>query len=98
MNVLILGGNGYIGSKIARRLIQKGDQVVCTRRPSSNISRLNDIADRIKWIPASVDGVESALQYMSFDYVLNMACNYGRSNVLYDNVIDAVTLSVSGLR
>ncbi len=89
MNVLILGGNGYIGSKIARRLIDKGYQVVCTKRPSSDISRLNDIGERIKWIPASVDGVESSLQYMSYDYVLNMACNYGRSNVLYDNVIDA---------
>ena len=89
MNVLILGGNGYIGSKITRQLVIDGYQVVCTKRPSSDTSRLNDVSDRIRWIPASVDGVESALQYMSFDYVLNMVCNYGRSNVLYDNVIDA---------
>lgn len=89
MNVLILGGNGYIGSKITRQFVNRGDQVVCTKRSSSDISRLNDIVDRIKWIPASVDGVESSLQYMKFDYVLNMACNYGRSNVPYDGVIDA---------
>ena len=89
MNALILGGNGYIGSKISRQLVKDGYKVVCTKRPSSDTSRLNDILDRIRWIPASVDGVESALQYMSFDYVLNMVCNYGKSNVLYDNVIDA---------
>lgn len=89
MNILILGGNGYIGSKVTRELINAGHSVVCTKRARSDLSRLNDIKDRIKWIPASVDGVESATQYMMFDYVLNMACNYGESNVLYDNVIDA---------
>lgn len=89
MNYLILGGNGYIGSKVARELTQKGHTVVCTKRSNSNLSRLDDIADKLIWIPASIDSVESAMQYMSFDYVLNMVCNYGRSNVLYDNVIDA---------
>ena len=89
MNALILGGNGYIGSKITRQLVRDGCQVVCTKRPSSDTSRLKDISDNITWIPASIDGVESVLQYMNFDYVLNMVCNYGKSNVLYDNVIDA---------
>lgn len=89
MNVLILGGNGYLGSKITRRLIEDGHSAVCTKRAASNLSRLEDIKDKIIWIPASMDGVESAMQYMTFDYVLNMACNYGRSNVLYNDIIDA---------
>lgn len=89
MNVLILGGNGYIGSKVTRKFVNDGHSVVCTKRAASNLSRLEDIKNKIKWIPASIDGVESAMQYVRFDYVLNMACNYGRSNVLYDNVIDA---------
>ena len=89
MNVLILGGNGYIGSKVARELVNMGCFVVCTKRTRSNLTRLDDIKDKIKWIPASIDGVEAAMQYMIFDYILNMVCNYGRSNVLYDDVIDA---------
>ena len=89
MNFLILGGNGYIGSKITRELIRDGHTVVCTKRATSNLSRLSGLAENVKWIPASIDGVESAMQYMPFDYVLNMACNYGKSNVLYDGVIDA---------
>ncbi len=36
-----------------------------------------------------MDGVESVLNDFKPDYVLNMACNFGRCNVLYDNVIDA---------
>ena len=89
MDFLILGGSGYIGSKITRELIKDGHTVVCTKRATSDTSRLDDMSDRIKWIPASIDGVESAMQYMQFDYVLNMVCNYGRTNVLYDGVIDA---------
>lgn len=89
MNILILGGNGYIGSKVTRGLVSAGHSVVCTKRASSDLSRLEDIKDRIRWIPASVDGVEAAVQYMSFDHVLNLACNYGRSNGLYGDVIDA---------
>ena len=89
MNILILGGNGYIGSKVTKELTEADHTVVCTKRASSNLSRLDDVKEKIKWIPASVDGVESAMQYMTFDCVLNMACNYGRSNGLYDDVLDA---------
>lgn len=89
MNVLFLGGNGYLGSKIVRLLASEGNKIVCTKRAESDLSRLEDIKDKIIWIPASVDAIDVATQYTSFDYVLNVACNYGRSNVLYDNVIEA---------
>lgn len=89
MKFLVLGGNGYIGSKITRILVEDGHNVVCTKRSSSNLSRLEDLSNNIKWVPASIDGVKSAMQYVDFDYVLNMACNYGKSTVLYDDVIEA---------
>ena len=89
MNILILGGNGYIGSKVTRELLAAGHSVVYTKRANSDLSRLQDIQNQIRWIPASIDGVEAAAQYTKFDYVLNMVCNYGRSNVLYDVVINA---------
>lgn len=89
MTVLVLGGNGYLGSKVTRELIKAGNTVVCTKRVSSDTTRLDDLSKQIKWIPASIDGIESASQYMNFDYVLNMVCNYGRTNVLYDEVIEA---------
>lgn len=89
LNVLILGGNGYLGSKVTRQLIKAGNCVVCTKRQSSDLSRLSDLEKSINWIPASIDSVDTATKYTPFDYVLNMACNYGRENVLYDNVLDA---------
>ena len=89
MNILILGGNGYIGSKVTRKLVSEKHSVVCTKRASSDLSRLEDLNEKIKWIPASVDSVDAVMQYEKFDAILNMACNYGRGNVLYDDVIEA---------
>lgn len=89
MNVLILGGNGYIGSKVTRELVNAGHSVVCTKRVSSSLSRLEDLGSKIKWIPASVDSVEASTQYTTFDYVLNMACNYEKNKTTYDIIIES---------
>ena len=50
MNVLVLGGNGCIGSKATRALIEANHSVVCTKRASSDLSRLDDLKEKIKWI------------------------------------------------
>lgn len=89
MRILVLGGNGYLGSKVIRRLLSEGHTVVGTKRADSDLSRLADINSKILWIPASIDAIETAYQYTTFDFVVNLACNYGRGNVLYDNVIEA---------
>lgn len=85
----MLGGNGYLGSKVAERLVEECHSLVCTKRRSSNLSRMKKLDSEIRWIPASVDAVETAVNYSKFDWIINMVCNYGRGNVLYDNVINA---------
>lgn len=91
MNILVLGANGYLGSKIVHALSKKNISVVCTKRTKSNLMRLDDLLndEKIKFIPASVEAIEAALQYTYFDWVINLACNYGRSNGLYDTVIES---------
>lgn len=86
---MILGGNGYLGSKIVRALIHEENAVVCTRREQSDLSRVADMENKITWIQAAVDNIDAVLQHINFDYVINLACNYGRSNGLYDDVIEA---------
>lgn len=91
MNVLVLGANGYLGSKIVHTLIAEGHYLVCTKRVNSDLSRLSDLQnkEKLKMIPATVDAVDAVLQYVKLDWVLNVACNYGRSDVLYDSVIES---------
>lgn len=89
MNVLILGGNGYLGSKVTRRIVGEGHHVVCTKRTNSDLSRLKDIESKINWIPASIDAIDRTTADTQFDYVMNMACNYGRGDTVYDHVLEA---------
>lgn len=83
----MLGGTGYLGSKVAKRLIKDGHNVTSTKRITSDLSRVK--TNKINWIPASIDAIETATRYQNFDCIINMVCNYGRSNVLYDNVVEA---------
>lgn len=89
MNILVLGGNGYLGSKVVKKLYSLGNSnITCTKRNNSDMGRIQVILPNINLIPASVDAIKVAMQYEHFDCVLNMAGNYGRSNMLYDNVIE----------
>ncbi len=89
MRFLVLGGNGYLGSKIVNELAEKKHRIIATKRVNSNTNRVK--AKNILWIPAQTDAVKTAMLYEPepFDWVLNLACNYGNSNMLYDDCIAA---------
>ena len=87
MRFLVLGGNGYLGSKIINELNKKKHRIVATKRETSDISRVK--TKNVFWIPAKVEAIKTAMLYEPFDWILNMVCNYGRSNVLYDDCIAA---------
>lgn len=87
--VLVLGGTGYLGAKIVRKLVENNNKVIITKRNKSNIYRISDIADKVTFISSDVSAVETAIHYENIDWILNMICNYGRSNVLYDTVIES---------
>lgn len=92
MNLLILGGNGYLGSKVLRSLHAQGKHhLVCTVRSGADLSRLNglDLHSSIRCIPSTPEAVCAAMEYVSFDAVLNMVCSYGRKGMLYPNVLEA---------
>ena len=89
MNVLILGGNGYLGSKVARELVKNGTGVTCTRRTGSDLSRLKGLEADIRWIPADPDAVEQAVRKTYFSWIINMVCDYGHGKASYDDMIEA---------
>ena len=87
MNFLILGSTGYLGSRLIHALVENGDSVVGTIRNTSDISRLENIRSKIRLIPADVTAVETSMQYERYDWIVNVAGNYGRSTKLYQSVL-----------
>ena len=89
MNILILGGNGYLGSKVLAALLAESQHtIICAVRRDSSFTRIQNI-ENILTIPASVEAVEAITRYTTIDTVLNFACCYGKENILYSDVIEA---------
>lgn len=89
LQVLILGGNGYLGSKVVRSLIELDYVVVCTKRENSDVSRLHDLGNRIRWISSDMECIENFCKTTKCDVVINMACNYGKDKSFHIDVLEA---------
>lgn len=78
MNILVLGGNGYLGSKIVKQLVLKNSHVFSTIREQSDLQRLNDIKDNINFVNAKYQDIDNMLSDVRIDCIVNMVCDYGR--------------------
>ena len=48
--ILITGISGFLGSQIAKQLISQGHKIIATKRPSSNLWRCEDYANKVNWV------------------------------------------------
>ncbi len=75
MSVLIIGGTGFIGARVAERLIRKGEEVVCFDL-YPNYEKVSHLGERVKVFPGDVTRIEhviSAIQSYDVDRVVNLA-------------------------
>lgn len=87
MNILLLGGTGYLGEKVIGRLLTEDHTIVCTKRKSSNISRFKD--KTIKWVLDSDEEIARVIENNAFDCVINLVCAYGDGIQIYDKLIES---------
>lgn len=90
MNILVLGGNGYLGSKLIAQLVQKKENVFSTIRGQSNLSRLNEMKNNINFVKAEYTDVKRLLSNEKIDCVVNMVCDYGKRcnrDMIYSNLM-----------
>src|SRR5947208_3071401 len=78
-SVLITGGLGFIGSNLARRLVEIGDVEVCLvdallPDQGGNLFNIHDIKDRVMWHVADI-GSETVINHLvgGVDYIFNLA-------------------------
>lgn len=90
MNILVLGGNGYLGSKLIAQLVQKKENVFSTIREQSDLSRLNEVRNNISFVKAEYADIKRLLSDENIDCVVNMVCDYGRKcnrDMIYSNLM-----------
>ena len=75
MSILVLGGTGFIGRRVVRRLVGRGEQVVCLDINPSSASFMGT-EDRVKVIRGDITQFEELVKVMMEerpDRVLNLA-------------------------
>ena len=73
--ILLTGATGFTGSYIARRLIAQGyHNITAIKRSSSKLSLVQDVADKINWVEASLEDLDVLEEVMQdVDVVIHAA-------------------------
>lgn len=64
MKAFITGINGFIGAQTARKCLEAGWEVIGMIRPTSDLSRVEEIKDRVHWIYGDLSTVPEAIDQL----------------------------------
>lgn len=87
MNFLVLGGNGYLGSKIINEILSN-DVVFCTVRKGEGLNLLIQ-KQNIHIISDDADEIKSTIDENNFDVLINTVCCYERQGIPLSSVVNA---------
>jgi CDP-paratose synthetase len=87
--ILLTGATGFLGSNIAKKLIELDYQIIAYKRTESNTSRLKEYAKEIKWYSLEKDQIEAPFIEQHIEAVIHTATNYGRNGESLTDIIDA---------
>lgn len=62
--IFLTGASGLVGNFICRKLIEEGMEVRALKRPSSDLSGLQDVASRIEWVEGDLLDILSLQEAM----------------------------------
>ncbi|MBO4520096.1 MAG: NAD-dependent epimerase/dehydratase family protein [Alphaproteobacteria bacterium] len=86
MNIVVIGGTGYLGAKIVRLLYRTHD-VCVVRRENGNLSRLKDILSGLCVL--DIDDMADKFPFDRVDLLLNFSCAYPRDGKSDAEVFEA---------
>lgn len=74
MRVFVTGGSGFIGSYLVKALVDDGHELLCLKRPTSNLSALDDYVNKVRWVNNTDDWKAEFRKFKPF-IIFNLAWN-----------------------
>lgn len=107
MRILLTGATGFLGSHLAKALVDQGHDIFAVRRRNSDGWRLGEYEQRIRWFELEAAPLDDVFRLAQpVDFVIHTAACYGRnmspSHLIRDNVLFSAELfeaaTASGVR
>lgn len=90
MNILMTGVTGYLGSAIARRIVDEPQlRLFGIKRSFSNTRRIHDLLDRLQCFDIDRVPLQTAFEAAPIDLVVHCATHYGHNNTGLSDLIEA---------
>lgn len=74
MKAFVTGASGFIGSYLVKALVDDGHEVLCLKRPSSNLESLEQYVDMVKWTNNTDDWKSEFRKFKPY-IIYNLAWN-----------------------
>ena len=72
MKIFVTGATGFIGSYVVKNLLKQGHEILCLKRETSDLFRLNDCKNLLTWVETTDNWHDSFIEFRP-DVVLNLA-------------------------
>ena len=85
--ILLTGATGFVGKKLAKRLIDCGYELISIKRKHTSCEALGAYAQKIHWI--SENELEKAFSEFTIDIIIHCATQYGRNKKACVDLVSA---------
>jgi nucleoside-diphosphate-sugar epimerase len=87
--ILLTGGTGYLGSKILKKLVDKGNNIILLKRSFSNPVRIQEYINKIIIYDIDLIPLETIFRENNINTIIHCATNFGRDENDPLHVIEA---------
>jgi CDP-paratose synthetase len=87
--ILLTGGTGYLGSKILKKLVDDGYNIILLKRSFSKTERIKEYIHRITIYDIDLVLFETIFRDNNIDTIIHCATNYGRRENDPQSIIEA---------